>query len=326
VGDLIREGAALGDGIDKIFYRSQTAKTPFDMSTRATNVEQLEFTGNVDGTGVRGNALPNIIKGSLSSNMIEGGAGADSLLGMGGDDTLDGGQGIDTLIGGDGSDTYKVSNTEDRIVETGTDGGIDTIQTLADYTLGENIENLELLKGSALSGVGNTLANTIYGNENDNSLSGLENNDSLNGGIGNDTLEGATGNDTLEGGEGIDRAVYSGAFDDYQLKIDVETGTLYVVDVRSEMLALDANGNPVYVNGVVATVPINPNLLDGEDYLSSIELLQFSDDSEYRWMPETNASPEDGMIQVELIPWDGNMDILSIINPLEDITTVGFAS
>jgi len=328
VGDLIIEGATSTDRIDKIFYTSQTSSTPFDMSKRAINVEQLQFMANADGTWVIGNALSNLIQGSMTSNRIEGLAGADSLVGLGGDDTLDGGSGIDTLIGGDGSDTYKVSNTEDIIIETSTDGDADTILTMVDYSLVVNVEVLELLPGGqAVFGAGNASNNIVNGNEKDNTLNGLAGNDNLAGGEGNDTLDGGIGDDILQGGEGIDVAVYSGAYDDYQLRMDVESGTLYVLDIRKETVALDASGNPVFLsNGSVAVVPISPDVLEGEDSLSSIELLQFSDNMQYKWAPETQTTPSDGMIDVDLSVWDGNMDTLPTINPLEDITLVGYIS
>jgi hypothetical protein len=64
-----------------------------------------------------------------------------------------------------------VDSVGDTITE-GTDIGIDLVNsTLATYTLGDNVENLTLT-GAAVSGVGNTQANTLTGNALDNILDG----------------------------------------------------------------------------------------------------------------------------------------------------------
>src|SRR4029453_8136841 len=93
-----------------------------------------------------------------------------------------------------------------------------------DYTLGANIETLELGGTGAIDGTGNTLANDIEGNTGDNVLSGLAGADSLRsggvadlllGGDGDDRLFAAdfgdtlaTGDDTLVGGAGADDFVF----------------------------------------------------------------------------------------------------------------------
>jgi Ca2+-binding RTX toxin-like protein len=148
------------------------------------NLENLILKGlqNLTGTG---NDDQNHILGNDGNNRLDGMNGHDSIEGGMGDDTLIGGPGIDTLVGGIGSDTYQVSSTEDSIVESATDSGLDVVESKVDYVLGDNLEVLILL-GNASSGRGNGQANTLQGNDSDNRLSGGGGNDGLWGNAGND--------------------------------------------------------------------------------------------------------------------------------------------
>ena len=81
------------------------------------------------------------------------------------------------------------------------------MKSTIDFSLdvdGVNVENLTLLEGAKINGIGNGAANIIIGNSNDNLLSGLAGNDTLTGGDGNDTLNGGTDNDIMSGGKGSD--------------------------------------------------------------------------------------------------------------------------
>ncbi|OWV69250.1 RTX toxin [Rhizobium sp. R339] len=145
---------------------TDTVETALSGYTLRSNVETLTYTGSASFTGT-GNAL---------ANTITGGAG---------DDTLDGGAGADSLIGGDGNDTYVVDNAGDIITEA---AGVDTVRTtLANYTLGGDLENLNYIGTGAFIGTGNSLANTIRGGAGADTLDGKAGADILIGGAGNDT-------------------------------------------------------------------------------------------------------------------------------------------
>ncbi|MEQ1740520.1 MAG: calcium-binding protein, partial [Methyloglobulus sp.] len=187
-GDVVSESwnDALG-GVD-------TVNSSVSFGPLGFGIENLNLTGfnAINGTG---NSNNNVINGNSAANVIDGGTGAD------------------TMHGGDGSDTYFVDNTGDVVSEFWNDalGGVDTVNSSVNHTLGFGIENLNLtttfsglfLTGGII-GTGNENNNVINGNFFNNTLNGLDGNDVLNGGFGSDTLFGGNGNDTLDGGSGAD--------------------------------------------------------------------------------------------------------------------------
>jgi Ca2+-binding RTX toxin-like protein len=187
-GNTIALAAAL-QSIDRI----ETSLGSYSLAPASRAfIENLTYTGSGTFNGT-GNAL---------RNHIIGGAG---------NDTLNGGAGIDTLEGGAGDDTYDVDSTQDVIIE-GVNAGTDLVRSSVSYTLGANLENLNLTGGN-INGTGNGLANVINGSGGNNQLSGGAGNDTLNGGNGNDTLIGGEGNDSLVGGAGNDVYVISDGTD-----------------------------------------------------------------------------------------------------------------
>jgi len=232
IGDSVVEAA--GEGVDLV--KSGITYTLTD------NVENLSLTGtaSIDGTG---NVLDNLITGNDAAN---------TLIGLEGDDTLDGKGGVDTLIGGTGNDTYMVDNAGDIVTEN-TSEGIDTVQSGINYTLGDNVENLALTGGSAISGTGNALDNIIVGNSGNNILDGGVGADSMVGGYGNDTYILDSLGDTVieQAGQGTDTIV--SPFD-YTLGASVENLTL------TEGTALTGTGNEL---DNVLTGNSNDNTLTG---------------------------------------------------------------
>jgi Ca2+-binding RTX toxin-like protein len=189
-GDTITENAA--QGTDTV--QSSVA------FTLGANLENLILTGaaSINGTG---NTLNNRLTGNSGNNVLNGGTGNDAL------------------IGGAGNDTYIV-NGGDTVTENAGQG-LDTVQSSVSFTLGANLENLILTGAAGISGTGNTLANTIFGNGGNNTL---------NGGSGSDTLAGGAGADTFIfntglGASNVDRITdYNVAADTIRLENAVFTG------------------------------------------------------------------------------------------------------
>ncbi|MBO9622630.1 MAG: M10 family metallopeptidase C-terminal domain-containing protein [Sphingomonas sp.] len=139
--------------------------------TLGAELENLLLTGAAaNGTG---NALANVLTGNDLANVLTGNAGVDTLIGNGGNDRLDGGVdgAVDTLRGGTGDDTYVVGEAGEVITELAGEGGADRVVASINYTLGANLEVLELV-GSAKNGTGNALDNLIIANDQKNVLDG----------------------------------------------------------------------------------------------------------------------------------------------------------
>ncbi|MBU6280349.1 MAG: hypothetical protein KGN78_14005 [Actinomycetales bacterium] len=89
----------------------------------------------------------------------------------------------DVFIGTDENDQFYVNSTADVILGGG--GGWDTVISSVDWTLGADLDNLNLV-GRATSATGNDAGNYIVGNRFDNILNGGRGIDRLTGGAGAD--------------------------------------------------------------------------------------------------------------------------------------------
>ena len=178
-GDVVTERA--GEGTDLV---QSTVSW-----TLADHVENL----TIKGVGTASGRIFGI--GNALNNVLTGGSGVDGL---------DGQAGADTMAGGLGNDTYVVDQAGDVVTEKAGEG-TDTVRSGIDYTLGLNVEGLEL-QGEARRGTGNALANTVTGNPWDNTLDGGAGADKLIGGAGDDTyVVDATGDVVTElANEGTD--------------------------------------------------------------------------------------------------------------------------
>ena len=190
------------------------------------NVEIGIMTGP-NNISLSGNALNNSLTGNIQDNLITGGGGNDTILGNAGADTLDGTSGSNLLQGGFGDDVYLIHSAADVVVEDA-NGGVDTVITTFNTTIGTNIEVL-ILNGSANEATGNDVDNQLVGGTGADLISGRGGNDTLSGNAGADTLVGGTGDDVLTGGGGADRFAYSGTnlgddtITDYETGLDVIT-------------------------------------------------------------------------------------------------------
>ena len=165
LGDRVIE--ALNGGTDKVI-------SSVSFSLAGQQIENLQLTGS-SSSSATGNSLKNILIGNTGANR------------------LDGLQGADTMQGGLGDDTYVVDNIGDRITEAA-NAGHDSVESSVSYSLsGLQLERLTLTGAGAISGTGNSLANTIVGN-------GAAN-----------VIDGGGGADQLRGDRGADRFVFSSA-------------------------------------------------------------------------------------------------------------------
>ena len=125
-----------GEGID-------TVRTYVPFSIAGTGLENVWLLGFAN-IGATGNAEDNEMHGNGGSN---------------------------TFLGGRGDDTYFLQNREDIVYEP-TNGGNDKIVSTVSYTLGANVERLELNGLADIYGIGNSGDNVISGNRGINLLAG----------------------------------------------------------------------------------------------------------------------------------------------------------
>lgn len=184
----------MGEGVDTVRSSISYALT--------ADVENLTLTGSttIDGTG---NDLANTITGNNAGNILDGGRGADRL------------------IGGLGDDVFIVDDAGDVVVESSSNGGVDSIYASVGYTAARNVENLSLT-GTAIAATGNASANRLTGNAKDNLLDGAAGADTLIGGQGDDIYVVDNAGDAVveTAGEGVDTVRTS--LNNYALADNVE--------------------------------------------------------------------------------------------------------
>ncbi|AUW57637.1 hypothetical protein C1T17_05500 [Sphingobium sp. SCG-1] len=200
--DIIRE--AVNGGTDSV-----VAHVDY---TLADNVENLTLADAASrGTG---NGQANILTGHDGANWLYGLGGDDKLNGLGGDDVLDGGAGADLMTGGDGNDSYYVDNVGDKVVETKSAGGTDTVLSSVNFTLDKFVENATALGTANVNLTGNSAANVLTGNAGDNVLDGGGSADRMIGGAGDDTYYVSTSGDMVveNAGGGNDLVIASAGY------------------------------------------------------------------------------------------------------------------
>jgi len=89
------------------------------------------------------------LRGNRGDDRLDGGTGNDALIGSAGNDVLAGGDGSDMLAGGQGADTFAFNAGET---------GLDTIM---DFSLGEDVIDISSLIGDAYGVVSSDLADFV---------------------------------------------------------------------------------------------------------------------------------------------------------------------
>jgi Ca2+-binding RTX toxin-like protein len=245
-----------GQTVDVIDHRDQLVPPPGGLPTGGLTSFAVDSTGRLyfmtfsgtvysfDPSAAAGDG-GDTIHGDAGDDVLYGGTGRDALWGDAGADQLTGGDGNDIMFGGTGSDSYGVDSSGDAIGEN-VGEGFDAVYSTASYTLGANLEQLNLI-GSATEGYGNGLANAIFGN-------GLAN--ILNGGTGDDVLNGGGGDDTFLFLPGTGRDVVSdfvagGTEDRVDLTAYAGTGVTYTLtQTGADAVFNFSNGDQIVLVGV----------------------------------------------------------------------------
>lgn len=153
-----------------------------DYSSSSTSVTvDLEAAGSAgDATGDTYDSIEAII-GSNANDTLNGSDDAN---------LIDGFSGADVMAGRNGDDTYVVGDALDEVNELAGQG-VDTVRSVATFTLGANVENLILEENNVvpndIDGTGNALVNEITGTAGTNRLDGKGGADIMIGGAGDDT-------------------------------------------------------------------------------------------------------------------------------------------
>jgi len=277
-GDDILQGGTGGDamdggtGTDTADYSQATDRVMADlrMAPGVGGAAAGEAVGDtfISIENVTGSLHADFLLGTDGANVMRGGEGHDGFLGFDGNDTLiggngndshEGGAGNDVMIGGIGDDTYRVDSAGDIVIENPGEGR-DGINSAIDYVLGANFENLGLDDGSAITAIGNEVANQVHGNDNDNILDGR---------AGADTFQGRGGNDTYFVDDAFDRVFESGG----QGNDTVRTSTSYVLTAGAdvELLRVDDDANTARIdlrgnaNGNIVRGNAGDNVIAGDD-------------------------------------------------------------
>ncbi|MBK6850239.1 MAG: peptidoglycan DD-metalloendopeptidase family protein [Burkholderiales bacterium] len=212
IGDVVVELA--GGGSDQVnSYISYTMGAEIEIG-RVIGAGALNLTGNALNNTLYAGDGNNIIDGGAGSDILSyatnvsmgatvnlnlttaqatGGSGTDTIrniehlwgsnfndafTGNANANVFNGGLGADSMTGGAGDDAYYVENAGDVVVELA-GGGVDTVYTYIDYTLGAEVEQGRVFATGAARLTGNALANVLYA------------------GAGNNTLDGGLGVDSL---------------------------------------------------------------------------------------------------------------------------------
>jgi hypothetical protein len=288
-----------GNGATRLSYNNATAGITFDIAAGTATGDASVGTDTF--TGV------NAVQATMYNDFLYGGATNDVFTGLAGNDTIDGRGGFDTatyfntyfvtggisinmttgVVTGDAStgtdtlrsieaiqgttfaDTYTAANfgaagfLDTSVNNVGNNGTFNQFEGMGgnDTITGNN--NTRMVFTNATAGVTVTstgqFAGTVDGDGSVghdtytgvNSITGSAFGDTITTGTGSDTIIGGSGDDTINGGASTDMAVFTGLRSDYTINFSTPAvGQTQVIDTVANR--------------------------DGTDALTSIEILQFS--------------------------------------------------
>ena len=221
------------------------------------------------GTGILGDALGDVL---VSIQEIEGSPNNDTMLGSANLENFIGGLGADLINGRGGVDSasyaYSALGVVVNLALTGA-------QTGNGDQKGDTLVGIEQVYGSAKNDVlfGDTLANTLQGQDGNDNIQGQAGNDFIDGGNGNDTVGGGDGNDHFVSGDGADRHDGGAGID----SISYKTSTAAAVNARLDAVVSsgghaqgdtlagieNAEGSDLASQGDTLTGNAAPNALSG---------------------------------------------------------------
>jgi Ca2+-binding RTX toxin-like protein len=183
---LLLSGAEAGKTITVTASYTDGWGTPEQVTSAPTPVINAHVSGTSAPDTLNGSTSDDWISGLASGDVINGLAGDDRLEGDDGNDSINGGTGADAMLGGLGDDTYTVDDGGDSVVELPGQGSKDLVNSSVSYTLGANVERLNLTGSGTIKGTGNELANILFGDSNPSA-------NTLAGGLGDDEYYVGTG-------------------------------------------------------------------------------------------------------------------------------------
>lgn len=181
-------------------------------------------------------ATVNVLTNGNTAATLTGTTTQDWIYSGSGNDTIDGKAGADKMMGGAGNDTYYIDSIQDIVVENANEGTNDFVISSVSYTLGNNLEGLQLSGVGNINGSGNALNNFIFGTKGKNVINGYGGNDEMFGHAGNDTYYvdsydyqpyascGDMAREDLN--NGTDTVIYSASSDFFKIYDNVENFTM----------------------------------------------------------------------------------------------------
>lgn len=218
------EGANIygNDGNDRFDLHNPGGENSVDGGTGNDSFNvQAGAGGHIHATGEEGSDTFRILGDVTAYLQLAGGVGNDvfysyagagmvgsgsAVYGEAGNDRFYGFLEGVTVYGGTGDDVYRIDPFAPAAFYEYANEGIDGVQVAvgADYTLGENIENISVQNFATSAPVSTPDQATLTGNALNNRITGSWANETMNGLDGNDVLFGGGGDDTLIGGNGDD--------------------------------------------------------------------------------------------------------------------------